>query len=73
MEENQVIENVQTGFTEINARTSDKIFLLKSFINKYTKMEGGKLYAYFLYFQKALASVIHPSLRVRLKRIEHKR
>ena len=66
LEENQIIEKVQIGFT-MNARTSDHMFVLKSLIDKYTNMKGGKLYACFVNFQKAFDSVINPGLQVKLK------
>ena len=68
LEENQIIEKVQIGFTK-NARTSDHMFVLKSLIDKYTNMKGGKLYACFVDFQKAFDSVIHPGLQVKLKEL----
>ena len=40
LEENQIIEKVQIGFTK-NARTSDHMFVLESLIDKYTNMKGG--------------------------------
>ena len=68
LEENQIIEKVQIGFTK-NTRTSDHMFILKSLFDKYTNMEGGKLYACFVDFQKAFDYVIHPGLQVKLKEI----
>lgn len=68
LEENQVITNVQIGFTK-NARTSDHMFVLKSLIDKYTNMKGGKLYTCFVDFQKAFDSVIHPGLQVKLREL----
>ena len=38
LEENQIIEKVQIGFTK-NARTSDHMFVLKSLIDEYTNMK----------------------------------
>ena len=63
MEENQVIENVPIGFTK-NARTSDHMFVLKRFIDKYINMKRGRLYAWFVDFQKAFDSVKHPCLQI---------
>ena len=65
MEENQVIENVPIGFTK-NARTSDHMFVLKSFIDKYINMKRGRLYAWFVDFQKAFDSVKHLCLQITL-------
>ena len=68
LEENQIIEKVQIGFTK-NARTSDHMFVLQSLFDKYSNMEVGKLYAYFVDFLKAFDSVIHPGLQVKSKEL----
>ena len=49
LEDNQIINNVQIGFTK-NARTSDQMFVLKSLIDKCINTNGGKLYSYFVGF-----------------------
>lgn len=43
------------------------MFVLKGPIEKYTSVKSGKLYAWFVGFQKAFDSVIHPGLRDKLK------
>lgn len=68
LEENQIIDNVQIGFTK-NARTSDHMFVLKSLIDKYTSINGGRLYSCFVDFHKAFDSVIHPALQIKLKEL----
>ena len=53
VEENQYLKMFKL-VSQKNARTSDKMFVLKSFINKYTKMEGAN-YTHALYtFKKHL-------------------
>ena len=68
LEDNQIINNVQIGFTK-NARTSDHMFVLKSFIDKCINTNGGKLYSCFVDFRKAFDSVIHPGLQFKLKEL----
>ena len=68
LEDNQIINNVQIGFTK-NAKTSDHMFVLKSLIDKCINTNGDKLYSYFVDFRKAFDSVIHPGLQLKLKEL----
>ena len=67
-EENQIIDGVQIGFTK-NARSSDHMIVMKSLIDKYINVNGGKLYSCFVDFRKAFDSVIHPGLKLKLKEL----
>ena len=71
LEDNQIIDNVQIGFTK-NARTSDHMFIMKSLIYRRININGGKLYSCFVDFRKTLNSVIHPGLQVKLKKANYK-
>ena len=70
MEDNQIINNVQMGFKKKkkkkkkkkNDSTSDRMFVLKSLIDKCINTNGVKLYSCFVDFRKAVDSVIHPGL-----------
>ena len=66
LEENLIVYKVQIGFNR-KARTSDHMFVLKSF--KYINSKGGKLYSCFVDIHIAFDTVIHPGLRVKLKEL----
>ena len=68
LEDNQLIDNVQIGFTK-NARTSDHMFIMKSLIDKSININGGKLYSCYVDFRKTFDSAIHPGLQVKLKEL----
>ena len=42
---------------------------MKSLIDKYINVNGGKLYSCFVDFRKAFDSVIHPGLKIKLKEL----
>ena len=67
LEENKLIDKSQIGFTK-NARTQDHMFVLKTVIDKYINKAGDKLYACFVDFKKAFSSVIHPGMKLKLKK-----
>ena len=56
-DDNKVINETQIGF-QPKARTSDHMFVLRILTEKYQSLNC-KLYACFVYFEKAFDSVIH--------------
>ena len=53
LDKHHVINDSQMGFTK-KARTSDHMFILKTIIDKYCNNKGGRVFAYFVDFQKSL-------------------
>ena len=43
------------------------MFVLKSLIDKYINKSGSRLYTCFVDFRKAIDTVIHPGIKVKLK------
>ena len=62
---NEIIRNEQIGF-KAGCRTSDHIFKLKTIIDKYLNKSKKKVYACFIDLRKALDSVIHSALFLKL-------
>ena len=61
--DNNLINKCQIGFSR-KVRTSDHIFVLKTLIEKYINIKGGKLFARFI--RKAFDTVIHAGIRYKL-------
>ena len=58
LNKHKLIHPSQIGFTK-NARTSDRVFILRTLIDKYCNTKGGCLYTGFIDFHKAFDSVVH--------------
>ena len=59
------LHNSQIGFM-LNHRTSDHIFTLHRIIDKYVKLQWGKIYASFIDLKKAFDSIWHTGLLFKL-------
>ena len=68
LEENQILNKEQIGFTAKN-RCPDHIFTLRSVVNKYVEDQKGKVYACFIDFRKAFDTVWHDGLFHKLQEI----
>ena len=68
IEENQILNKEQIGFTAKN-RCPDHIFTLRSVVNKYVEDQKGKVYACFIDFRKAFDTVWHDGLFHKLQEI----
>ena len=66
LETHNIINPCQIGFTS-KSMTSDHMFVLKTFIDKYNSGKGGgNLFACFVDFKKAFDKVIHSGIKYKL-------
>ena len=66
LEDNNIIKEVQIGFQK-ESRTTDHMFVLPTFIEKYTVQNKSKLFTCFVDLRKAFDSVLHQALFLKLK------
>ena len=65
LEDNDLLSKEQAGFRK-GFRTTDHIFVLRKFIDKYINNRNGRIYACFVDFQTAFGSVWHDVLLLKL-------
>ena len=68
LNENEVISKTQIGFQK-QARTSDHMFVLRTFMEKYTHQSTARLFTCFIEFKKAFDSVLHQTLFLKLQNL----